>query len=186
MHKIYFYIPYIIIFDVMAFFILKSNKDDSFQILLSLLIGVLTSFIYFVSQETIEKKVNQLIQSFFSGSQFEYLEKFTIPSVVLYRVRKNYDVQNDDVENSIQELSSFFKDYLNHTVQKNPIPFQSTLKSPLSYEIWSEFSKTNHIYDNFCKKAFGHYLPFDQKHTQDAENFYGKISPHLKSNHILA
>lgn len=169
----------------MAFFISRAKTGDSLQISLSFLLGILAIFIYYISQSKIEESVNYLITKLFSKNKIEYLSSFKIPSVVIYRIRKNYNVENEEVDKASNELIQFFTAYqkfkLNHT---DSLPDSKTL-SPLSYAIWKEFSLSHNIYYNFCFDAFGNYLTFDTKNIKDSEIAYAKTEPHLKSKHIL-
>lgn len=179
MNKIYLYLPYVVIFDITAYFFFHHYNPNNATTLLIPVLGILCSYLYYNLQDSIENFSKNFSHKVFAEKRLDFINKYQIPSVIIYRVKKNYDCSNEDIRLSQNELTELFKNQLNSIITNNKST--QTLKSPLSYEIWREFSLSGAPYQKFCENAFGNYFPFDKSHIDDANKSLSKVEPHLKA-----
>ena len=181
MNKLYLYLPYVVILDITAYLFFHHYNPSNALTLLIPIIGVLIAYIYFNLQDSLENLGNILFHKLFSQQKFDFINNYQIPSVIIYRIKKNYDCSNEEIRIAQTELKQLFKTHLDDLISNPTKPTNIVLNSPLAYEIWREFSLSGAAYNNFCDRAFGSHLNFDKTHTHDVNNSYVKLSPHLKT-----
>lgn len=185
MNKLYLYIPYVIFFDIMAFLFFKHYDPNKITTLLIPIIGILMIYSYFRLHKNLEKVIIYKVNNFFSQEKFDFINSYTIPSIIIYRVKKHCDCTSEEVAIAQNELKTLFKHHLSDLISNTTKGSHMFLKSNLAYEIWKELSLSDSIYKDFCKKAFGHYYPFNNSNTYESIPLQKELFPHLSNTQIL-
>lgn len=185
MNKLYLYLPYVIILDAMAFLFYKHFEPNNIKTLLIPILGILLIYCYFKFHRSIDRMITLKINQILSKDRLNYINDYKIPSVIIYRVKKNYDCTSEQVEVAQAELKRLFKNHLNDLVNNSTEVTNTILNSALAFEIWSEFSLSGSLYHQFCNKAFGSYLSFNKSKVEIPVKLNKQFFPHLSNNHLI-
>lgn len=175
MRHLIYALPYVAIYFIAALLFYK--HDQYWQYFFILIITV--SLIYAVNL-IIPKLMHAYDNKnkFLFSSNNKSIEDFKIPSTVIYRIRKNYDISLEDIQNVENELKNIFnKAYQDISKGKSPKNICDKAQ-PLTYLIWNELYKSGEIYNKFCTKALGKtLLPPFQKIKEIENSFILENSP---------
>lgn len=138
--------------------------DQFWQFLLILIIAGALCYIVNLIMPGLVQAYDNTNKKMFSLGNNQSIETFKIPSTVIYRVRKNYDVSLEDIQKVESELKNIFNNAYKD-ITKGDSPNNICNKAqPITYVFWNELYKTGDLYNNFCTKALGKsFLPPFQK-----------------------
>lgn len=167
---------YSLTYFISALLIYHSHKP-SFIATVIIISALIIWSIYFLFNKY-KKNIASIIFSFHAIKNNQLIDSFSLPSSVIYRVRKSYDISPEDIIKAEKDIKNYFKNKLDTLLYGTK---ESSFEiSPMSYIFWNEFFKSGKIYQDFCMNTIGYFVCPPLQEIRTTENKLPKLSASLK------
>lgn len=179
MRHLIYVIPYVAIYFIAA--LIVYNSDKFWQIALTVVIALFISKVIRMILPSLANKIESSCSKILGSGNCKYIDSFKLPSTVVYRVRKKYDISLNEISVAEDDIKHLFKQ-AHEDIKNGHLPKSVCSKvQPISYIFWNELYKTGELYNNFCKKSLGKIFTPPFSKIKEVESQLVELKPTLKN-----